>query len=135
MRAKRVIKASDFDLRSPASSTSVKIFDAVDSVKAFVVRIIKTLDVLMQPESTASPVPTFRGRLSPVSARVSSVALPSSITPSIGTRSPGLTRICAPTATVSGSTVSSLPSAWTRRAKSGRISISPEISSRLLPTA
>ena len=50
------------------------------------------------------------GRLSPVSALVLRLAVPSTTTPSIGTFSPGCTTITLPTATVSGSTCSSLPS-------------------------
>ena len=84
--------------------------EAVDSPKALVVRMRSTPLRLTQPERTSSPGATLRGRLSPVRATVSSEELPSSTVPSIGTFSPGRTRMVSPTATLSGATVSTAPS-------------------------
>ena len=88
----------------------------------------------MQPLTIPSPAFTSRGRLSPVSALVFKLASPSTITPSIGTFSPGCTTITLPTATSPGSTCSSLPSV-SMFAQSGRMSMSAEMFRRLLPTA
>ena len=104
------MNASDRDLREDDSSTSSRIFETVDSPKFFVVRIFNTPDMSMQPLMTSSPGMISRGRLSPVSALVLRLAVPSTTTPSIGTFSPGCTTITLPTVTVSGSTCSSLPS-------------------------
>ena len=104
------MSASERDLREPAFSTRSRIFDAVDSPNSLVVRIFKTPFISMQPLTIPSPAFTSRGRLSPVSALVFKLASPSTITPSIGTFSPGCTTITLPTATSPGSTCSSLPS-------------------------
>ena len=108
--AKREINVSDLDLRELAFSTRSRIFDTVDSPKAFVVRTFRTPDMSMQPLMISSPSLTSRGRLSPVSALVLRLALPSTITPSSGTFSPGCTTMMLPTATSSGSTCVSWPS-------------------------
>ena len=59
--------------------------------------------MLTQPEMTSAPGSTWRGTDSPVSAAVSSWEVPSVTTPSMGTRSPGLTTIVVPGATSAGS--------------------------------
>ena len=84
---------------------------------------------------TSSPGRTVRGTLSPVRALVFRLELPSSTTPSSGTRSPGRTTMAAPTGTSSGETVRRLPSGFSRLALSGRMSISAAMLRRLLPTA
>jgi len=90
--------------------------------------------VFTVPENTSSPGATSRGRLSPVSAAVFSVEVPSSTTPSIGTFSPGRTTIVLPTSTSSGSTSVRTPST-SMFALSGRMSIKSLMFFRLLPTA
>ena len=109
-RANLVMKFSARAFLLPAFSTRSRILETVDSPNAFVTRTRKSPLWLTQPLMTSSPSPTSRGRLSPVSAAVSSVERPSSTTPSSGTRSPGLTTMTSPTATSSGSTFSALPS-------------------------
>ena len=104
------MKVSDFDLRAAAFSTRSKILDAVDSSKAAVVRTFSTPDRLMEPESTVSSTVTPLGRLSPVRAAVSRAEVPSTTTPSMGTRSPGWITMIEPTSTSSGSTFSREPS-------------------------
>ena len=64
----------------------------------------------MKPASISCPARTLRGTGSPVRAEVSTKPFPLSTVPSSGTRSPGRTRISAPTATSSGRTSSSRPS-------------------------
>ena len=85
------MKSSDFDLREEAFSTRSNILDTVDSPNSLVVFTLMGLVRLMHPEITSSPTDTFLGRLSPVSAAVSRVLVPSSMTPSIGIFSPGRT--------------------------------------------
>ena len=104
------MKSSERDLRELEFSTSSRILETVDSPNSFVVRIFKTPVMLMQPLMISSLVFASRGRLSPVSALVLSVDVPSMITPSSGTFSPGCTTMTEPTVTSSGSTFSSLPS-------------------------
>ena len=104
------MKSSDLDLRELAFSTRSRILDTVDSPNSFVVRIFSTPVMLTQPLMTSSPAWTSRGRLSPVRALVFRLELPSATTPSMGTFSPGWTRITDPTSTSSGSTRSSRPS-------------------------
>ena len=87
------------------------------------------------PLITASPGRAVRGRLSPVRALVFRVLRPESTTPSSGIFSPGRTTITAPTGTASGSTAVTEPSAPSRLALSGRMSISAAMLRRLLPTA
>ena len=83
------MNASERDLRELAFSTRSRIFETVDSPNAFVVRIFSTPDMSMQPLMISSPARTSRGMLSPVRALVLRLALPSAITPSSGTFSPG----------------------------------------------
>ena len=104
------MNASERDLRELAFSTRSRIFDTVDSPNAFVVRIFRTPDRSMQPLMISSPARTSRGRLSPVSALVLRLAVPSTTTPSSGTFSPGCTTMMLPTATSSGATWCSSPS-------------------------
>ena len=110
MRANFAIKSSLRDFRELELSTSSNILDTVDSPNALVVLIFSTPVMLMHPLMTSSPSLASRGRLSPVSAAVFSVELPSVTTPSIGTFSPGCTTITVPIATSSGSTCTSCPS-------------------------
>lgn len=91
-------------MRELAFSTRSRIFETVDSPNAFVVRIFSTPDRSMQPLMISSPALTSRGRLSPVSALVLRLDVPSTTTPSSGTFSPGWTTMMLPTATTSGST-------------------------------
>ena len=128
------MNASLFDLRSAAFSTSSIIFTAVLSPKSFVVRMRKTPLWFKHPDTTLSPSSTSLGRLSPVRATVSRDDFPSTTMPSRGMRSPGRTIIILPTWTSEGATSFSTPSV-TRRATSGRISISLEILRRLCPSA
>ena len=74
------------------------------SSNSFVVLIFSTPVILMHPLMISSPAFALRGRLSPVSALVLRLLFPSTITPSIGTFSPGCTTITEPTSTSSGST-------------------------------
>ena len=133
-RAKRVMKASLFDLFSSALSTKAIIFETVLSPKLFVLRTLMTPLRLMQPEMTSSPSFKSRGTLSPVNATVFNAELPSMTTPSRGTFSPGFTKMVSPTFTSSGETVSTLPSLSTL-ATSGRMSIRCEMLARLFPSA
>ena len=120
---------------SLAFSTSSRMRLTVDSPKGLVVRTRRRPVMLMQPEMTSSPASTWRGIDSPVRAAVSSWELPSTIVPSMGTRSPGLMTMTVPTATSSGSTCSSSPASFSTLAKSGAMSIMSEMDLRLLPTA
>ena len=110
--AKRVMNASDLDFFELAFSTRSSIFETVDSPNSREVLILITPLKLMQPLSASSPHLASRGTLSPVRAAVSSVVLPSTMVPSMGIFSPGLTTIIEPIATSSGSTCSSSPSAF-----------------------
>ena len=98
------MNVSLFDLCSPAFSTRLIIFETVLSPNDFVVRTLSTPLMLTQPEMTSSPTATSRGTLSPVSATVFSADVPSMMTPSSGTRSPGRTMMTEPMATCSGLT-------------------------------
>ena len=132
--ANLVIKFSLVDLLEEAFSTRSRIFDAVDSPNSFVTLARTTPERLTQPERMSSPAVIPRGTLSPVSATVSRLELPSSTVPSIGTFSPGFTTIVSPTLTSSGDTQTTVPSLSTF-AVSGLMSISDEIESLLLPSA
>ena len=96
---------------SEAFSTSSRMRLTVDSPKGLVVFTRSRPVMLMQPEMIWLPASTWRGTDSPVSAAVSSWLSPSVTTPSMGTRSPGLTTMMSPTETSSGSTCTSSPSA------------------------
>ena len=74
-----------------------------------------------------APACLVAGIDSPVTIDSSIDDLPSTRTPSTGTRSPGRTRIKSPTATASSGTSSSLPSGRTRRALVGVSVISARI--------
>ena len=91
-------------------STRSRILETVDSPNSLVVLTRSRPLILTQPLMTSSPDWTSRGRLSPVRAAVFRVEAPSTMTPSMGTRSPGWTTMTVPTSTSSGSTCSSLPS-------------------------
>ena len=122
------------DLLSFAFSTKSKIFVAVDSSKTLVTLTRIIPERLMQPERIISLAATFLGMLSPVSATVSSVDVPSIISPSTGTFSPGLITIISPTDMLSGFTTNISPFLSTF-ATSGLMSISCEIDFLLLPSA
>ena len=107
------MNSSELDFRELAFSTSSRIFDTVDSPNSFVVRTFSRPLRLMQPLMISSPSRHSRGALSPVRALVLSVDLPSRITPSMGTFSPGWTTITVPISTSSGSTWVSTPSVST----------------------
>ena len=97
-------------MREEAFSTRSRILETVDSPNSLVVRILSRPVILMQPEMTSSPAATSRGRLSPVRAAVFRVEEPVRTMPSMGTFSPGWTRMVLPTSTSSGSTCKSFPS-------------------------
>ena len=99
------MKFSDFAFLKLAFSTKSRIFETVDSPNSLVVFIFKTPVIFITPLVILSPHLTVFGTLSPVSATVSSDDLPSTITPSSGTFSPGLTTIMLPISTSSGSTL------------------------------
>ena len=86
------------------------------------------------PLSTHTPADAARGIDSPVSAEVSTSAVPDMTTASIGIRSPALTIISEPTSTFSASITFSTPLSRTV-ASSGRISISARIDLREWATA
>ena len=108
-RAKREMKFSERDFIEVAFSTMSRIFATVDSPNSFVVRMRRRPVMLMHPLTISFPGATSRGILSPVRAAVSRVDVPSVTIPSMGTRSPGFTRISVPIATSSGSTSTSSP--------------------------
>ena len=99
------MKVSLCDLCSPAFSTKLIILDTVLSPNAFVVRTLTTPEILTQPEMTSSPMVISRGKDSPVRATVFRELVPSMITPSSGTFSPGRMTMVSPTLTASGLTV------------------------------
>ena len=125
---------SDFAFTSLASFVRWRILETALSENSFVVSILMTPSVLMNPARTSSPAAILRGTLSPVSADVSANDSPEMILPSRAIRSPGRTSIVSPTAIVSGLTVCSVPF-LIARAVSGRMSISDEIDARDLSTA
>ena len=94
---------------SLAFSTSSRMRLTVDSPNGLVVRTLMRPVMLMQPDTTSAPTSTWRGTDSPVSAAVSSCVAPSTMVPSMGTRSPGFTTMMVPTATSSGLTWVSPP--------------------------
>ena len=128
------MNVSLFDLFSDDSSTSLIIFEAVESPKLLVTLTFRTPDTLTQPLSASSPTPTLRGTLSPVSATVLRLDAPSMIVPSIGTRSPGRMTTISPGFTSLGSTTLTAPPRSTL-AVSGRMSISALTACRLLSSA
>ena len=79
------------------------------------------------PDNTSLLEDTSTGIDSPVKAFVSKEDSPLIIIPSSGIFSPGLTSIMSPTLTLSGSTISYVPSLFFKFAKSGRISIKLDI--------
>ena len=117
-----------------AFSTRSRIFDTVDSANALVVRTLSSPFRFTQPERISSPLFILRGTLSPVSATVSRLDVPSITTPSMGTFSPGRITIISPTFTISGATLNISPSRSTF-AVSGRISIRCDMDLRLRPSA
>ena len=105
-----VINFSDFDFLLLALSTNSKILLTVESSYFLVTFIFKIPSKLIHPLKISSSLQTFLGVDSPVKAFVSKNDEPSTIIPSIGTFSPGLTKIISPILTSSGSTFSSFSS-------------------------
>ena len=128
------MKVSLRDLFSADSSTSLIIFEAVESPNDLPTFTRSTPEMFMQPLSTSSPTPTSRGTLSPVNATVLRLDTPSVIVPSMGTFSPGRTTTVSPTATVLGSTAVTSPPRSTL-ATSGRMSMRSFIDRLLLSSA
>ena len=95
----------------------------------------KLPDALMVPAKTGSPTALSTGMLSPVTGAWLMLERPARSTPSIGTRSPGLTRSTAPTATWATGTVAQLPSAWRSDACSGASASRPWMALRARSTA
>ena len=91
--AKRVMNFSIGAFLLLAFSTSSRIRDTVDSPYSLLTSTFSTPLRLTTPASTSSCTPTSLGRDSPVRAEVSRELVPSTITPSSGTRSPGLITI------------------------------------------
>ena len=116
------------------SSTSSSTLEAVESSYSLVTSTTILDERFTVPETTSSPGPTSRGRDSPVRARVSTADDPSTILPSRGIFSPGMTAMVSPTETSSGSTVSVLPSRMTW-AVSDWMSMRSEMDSLVRPTA
>ena len=128
------MKDSLFDLLSLASSTKFKILDAVELLKVLFTFTFNTPDIFTQPDMTESPNATSLGTLSPVSATVFKLELPSITSPSSGIFSPGLITTTSPTAIVEGFTTIDSPFLKTL-AVSGCISIRSEMESRVLSLA
>ena len=97
-----------------ACSTRRTIWASAVSRPTFVARKTKEPPRLSVAPMTVSRGPLSTGRLSPVSMLSSSAELPSSITPSTGTFSPGRTRTRSPTSTASIGTSCSAPALITR---------------------
>lgn len=79
-----------------------------------VARMVNAPVVFTVAPMTGSPGPLPVGTLSPVTMDSSMVEVPSTISPSTGTFSPGRTRSCSPTATSSTPTSTSCPPRSTR---------------------
>ncbi|MPM30638.1 hypothetical protein SDC9_77188 [bioreactor metagenome] len=106
----------------------------MDSEKFLVTFTVNKEFLLINPDNNSSPDLTVLKTDSPVKADVSTIELPSIITPSKGTFSPGLTIIKLPISTSSGSTtLIELPTF--KFATSGFICIKSEIDFLDLPTA
>ena len=119
-----------------AESRTIRIIrEAAESSKEAVVRQVRSPSVLMPPEGIRLPGRTSAGIGSPVMAERSTNPPPSSTSQSIGTRSPGLSRIVLPGATDSAGTFCWDPSGSRRTAVSGRMLVSASISRWLLATA
>ncbi len=98
------MKRSVGALLSWASSTSLTTRAMVLSAAAAVTLIRKTASPLMVPAKALSPTPLRTGTLSPDTGDSSRALSPSVISPSAGIRSPGRTRIMAPTSRLSADT-------------------------------
>ena len=122
----------DFD--SCASSTRRTTRAMVLSEAEAVTRTRRTLPPLIVPANTGSPTTLRLGTLSPVTGASSRSPAPSMISPSAGTRSPGRTRMTAPTATVSAATSVVTPSTSTK-AVLGTRAASPWMLLRARPAA
>ena len=96
---------------------------------------MKLPSLFMVPPMTSSPVFFETGTLSPVIMLSSTLLAPSTMTPSRGTRSPGLTRRMSIGMMVSTPTSSSEPSSLTIRAMGGWRSSSFRTASEARPLA
>ncbi len=103
-----------------ASSTSLTMRATVLSDAPRVVRIRSSpASAFTDPANTVSPGPRATGTLSPVTVLSSKADLPSTISPSHGTRSPGRTWTMSPTASRTAATSSTPPPTPSRRAVRG----------------
>ena len=93
------IKFSVFDFFAAAFSTRSRILLAVDSLNSFVTSSFKRPSLFILPLYTLAPSFTLLGTDSPVSAEVSSIALPETTIPSKGIISPAFTSMIFPTST------------------------------------
>ena len=109
-RPKRSMKRWLVPLRSCASSTSPMMRDSVFSANGFVARTSSAPERLIVPASTRSPCCFSTGTLSPVTGDSSSADWPDTITPSVGTDPPGLSRNTSPGTTSSAAISTSAPS-------------------------
>ena len=113
---KRCVGARD----AAASSTSLTMRATVLSDAPRVVRIRSSpASAFTDPANTVSPGPRATGTLSPVTVLSSKADLPSTISPSHGTRSPGRTWTMSPTASRTAATSSTPPPTPSRRAVRG----------------
>ena len=97
-------------LLEDASSTSATMRARVVSCPTRVARIFRKPVMLTEADITALPSSFVTGMLSPVSADWSTAELPSSTTPSTGTRSPGLSSTTSPVRISSAGMTRSSPS-------------------------
>ena len=118
-----------------ASSTRRMMRAMVLSDAMRVVRTRSTPSVLMLPATTASPALRATGTLSPVTGLSSSAELPSMMTPSPGTRSPGRTSTRSPITSAAAGTCSVVPSGRRRCAMRGIWPASARMPARARPAA
>ncbi len=96
-------------LLSCASSTSRTTRAMVLSAAVAVTRTRKAASPLIVPAKTLAPVPLRTGMLSPVTEDSSTEPSPDIISPSAAMRSPGRTKMVAPTARLSAGTSRTWP--------------------------
>ena len=117
-----------------ACATICTICESIVSLPTFSARITKPPERFSVPAITLPPTSLLTGMDSPVTIDSSSDDLPSTISPSTGTFSPGRTRNLSPGCSTVIGTSSSVPSARMRRAVFGARSssalIAPEVASR-----
>ena len=93
-----------------ACSTSLIIWANAVSLPTFVALYLNMPNLFMLAPKTLSPIFLSIGMLSPVSIDSSIVVVPSTISPSTGSFSPGFTKITSPTLTSSIEIIFSTPS-------------------------